>query len=163
MTGMITDRSATTIIAQMLYLDAEDPAAPMTLRIDSPGGVATSTLAIYDAIQHVKAPVCTAVAGVAGGTAILIAVAGASGHRTATARSLYRFVRFRFRYRSEAAGRECDRLVDAFAAAIGRHTQLDRRAVARAMDREERMHALVALRRGFVDHVGGGDLLDGGR
>ena len=77
----IIDAVANSIIAQMLFLVSQDPKKDIQLYINSPGGVLTSALAIYDTMQYIKCPVsCVCVGSAASGAAVLLA-AGTKGKR----------------------------------------------------------------------------------
>lgn len=83
LTGPIVDGSANLVIAQLLFLASQDPKKDICLYINSPGGVVTSALAIYDTMQYVKCDISTLCLGqAASGGAILLA-AGAKGKRYA--------------------------------------------------------------------------------
>src|SRR6187399_3488876 len=79
----IEDHLANLIIAQLLFLDAEDPERDISLYINSPGGVVTSGLAIYDTMQYLRAPVSTICIGMAASQAAVLLSAGAKGKRYA--------------------------------------------------------------------------------
>jgi ATP-dependent Clp protease protease subunit len=79
----IEDNIANLVIAQLLFLDAEDPERDISLYINSPGGVITSGLAIYDTMQYVRAPVSTICIGMAASMAAVLLAAGAPGKRFA--------------------------------------------------------------------------------
>ena len=79
----INDDVANLIIAQMLYLESEDPDKEIYFYINSPGGVVSSGLAIYDTMQYIKPPVCTVCMGQAASMGALILAAGAPGKRFA--------------------------------------------------------------------------------
>ncbi len=79
----IEDHVANLIIAQLLFLDAEDPERDISLYINSPGGVVTSGLAIYDTMQYLRAPVSTICIGLAASMASVLLAAGAKGKRYA--------------------------------------------------------------------------------
>lgn len=79
--GSIDDHMANLIIAQLLFLEAEDPDKDVHLYINSPGGVVTSGMAIYDTIQYIKAPVSTICVGQAASMAALLLAAGEKGKR----------------------------------------------------------------------------------
>jgi len=79
----IEDHVANLIIAQLLFLDSEDPEKDISLYINSPGGVVTSGLAIYDTMQYVRAPVATICIGMAASMAAVLLAAGAPGKRYA--------------------------------------------------------------------------------
>lgn len=80
-TGEVHDEMANVVVAQMLYLEAEDPDADITLYINSPGGSVTAGLAVYDTMQYIKPDVATIVAGQAASMGSFIAMAGAPGKR----------------------------------------------------------------------------------
>jgi ATP-dependent Clp protease protease subunit len=79
----IDDHMANLIIAQLLFLEAEDPERDISLYINSPGGVVTSGLAIYDTMQYLRAPVSTICLGMAASMASVLLAAGAKGKRYA--------------------------------------------------------------------------------
>jgi ATP-dependent Clp protease protease subunit len=79
----INDDVANTIIAQLLFLESEDPDKDINLYINSPGGVVTSGLAIYDTIQFMKAPVSTICVGQAASMGAVLLASGAKGKRFA--------------------------------------------------------------------------------
>jgi ATP-dependent Clp protease protease subunit len=77
----IVDPVANSIIAQMLFLASQDPKKDIQLYINSPGGVLTSALAIYDTMQYIKCPVSTVCIGSAASGAAVLLSAGAKGKR----------------------------------------------------------------------------------
>jgi ATP-dependent Clp protease, protease subunit len=77
----IDDGVANTVIAQLIHLESENPDAPINLYINSPGGSIPAMLAIYDAMQFVRAPVETTCVGQAVATAAVLLAGGAPGHR----------------------------------------------------------------------------------
>lgn len=77
----INDDVANTIIAQLLFLESEDPDKDINLYINSPGGAVSSGMAIYDTIQFLKAPVSTICVGQAASMGALLLAAGAKGKR----------------------------------------------------------------------------------
>ncbi len=79
--GAVNDEVANLIIAQLLFLEAEDPKADITLYINSPGGVVTAGLAIYDTMQYIKPDVSTLCIGQAASMGALLLAAGAPGKR----------------------------------------------------------------------------------
>ncbi len=79
----VNDTVANLIIAQLLFLESEDPDKEITLYINSPGGVITAGLAIYDTMQYVRCPVATVCLGQAASMAAVLLAAGASGRRRA--------------------------------------------------------------------------------
>ena len=79
----VEDNVANLIIAQLLFLESEDPEKDIQLYINSPGGVVTSGLAIYDTIQYLRAPVSTICIGQAASMGAVLLAAGATGKRYA--------------------------------------------------------------------------------
>lgn len=81
--GPVDDNVANIVIAQMLFLASEDQKKPIKLYINSPGGVVTAGMAIYDTMQFVKPPVETVCVGMAASIAAFLLAAGEKGHRIA--------------------------------------------------------------------------------
>jgi ATP-dependent Clp protease protease subunit len=79
----IDDNVANLVIAQLLFLEAEDPDKDIYLYINSPGGVASAGLAVYDTIQFLKTDVCTICMGLAASAAAILLAAGSKGKRSA--------------------------------------------------------------------------------
>jgi ATP-dependent Clp protease protease subunit len=79
----VDDDVANVVIAQMLFLESEDPDKDINLYINSPGGSVTAGMAIYDTMQYVKPPVATICMGQAASMAALLLAAGAKGKRSA--------------------------------------------------------------------------------
>lgn len=85
--GPIDDHIANLVIAQLLFLEAEDPDKDIHLYINSPGGVVTSGMAVYDTMRYIKAPVSTICVGQAASMAALLLAAGEKGKRYSLAHS----------------------------------------------------------------------------
>lgn len=83
LSGEINDAVANTVVAQLLFLDAQDPDKDIFLYINSPGGSVTAGMAIYDTMNFVNADVQTIVIGMAASMGSLLATAGAEGKRYA--------------------------------------------------------------------------------
>lgn len=81
--GAVTTDSANLIIAQLLYLDAEDTDKDINLYVNSPGGMVTAGLAVYDTMQYVKSPITTICMGMAMSFGALLLAAGTKGKRYA--------------------------------------------------------------------------------
>jgi ATP-dependent Clp protease protease subunit len=81
--GLIDDHVANSVIAQLLLLDHEDPKKDIKLYLNTPGGSVTAGLAIYDTMQHVKAPVSTICVGIAASMGAVLLAAGQKGKRYA--------------------------------------------------------------------------------
>jgi ATP-dependent Clp protease protease subunit len=83
LTGPIHDEVATLVVAQLLFLEADNPKKEINLYINSPGGVVTSGLAMYDTMQFIRCPVVTLCVGQAASAGSLLLCAGAPGMRFA--------------------------------------------------------------------------------
>jgi ATP-dependent Clp protease protease subunit len=83
MTGQVFDEMASLICAQLLFLESENPSKDIAFYINSPGGVVTSGLAIYDTMQYIRSPVSTVCIGQAASMGSLLLTAGAPGKRFA--------------------------------------------------------------------------------
>jgi ATP-dependent Clp protease protease subunit len=79
----VDDNVANLIVAQLLFLEAEDPAKDINLYVNSPGGSVTAGLAIYDAMQYIKADVSTICVGQAASMSAVLLAAGTAGKRYA--------------------------------------------------------------------------------
>ena len=77
----VTEQSASLVVAQMLFLESENPNKPMNFYINSPGGLVTAGMAIYDTMQFIKSPVHTTVMGQACSMGSFLAMAGEPGQR----------------------------------------------------------------------------------
>lgn len=86
-TGPIEDGLASLITAQLLFLESENPKKEIAMYINSPGGIVTSGLAIYDTMQYIRSPVSTACIGMAASMASLLLAAGEKGMRFSTPNS----------------------------------------------------------------------------
>ena len=82
-TGPVEDGMSTLIVAQLLFLEAENPKKEISMYINSPGGVVTSGLAIYDTMQYIKSPVITLCLGMAASMGSFLLMAGEKGQRIA--------------------------------------------------------------------------------
>ena len=79
----VTDLTANIVVAQLLFLEAEDPGKDIHLYINSPGGMVTAGMAIYDTMRYIKAPVSTICIGMAASMGAVILTAGERGKRIA--------------------------------------------------------------------------------
>ncbi len=79
----VDDNIANTVVAQLLFLESEDPDKDINLYINSPGGVVSAGLAIYDTMQYIKCPVSTICIGQAASMAAVLLTGGAAGKRIA--------------------------------------------------------------------------------
>uniref|UniRef100_A0A0C9QMB3 ATP-dependent Clp protease proteolytic subunit n=1 Tax=Wollemia nobilis TaxID=56998 RepID=A0A0C9QMB3_9CONI len=79
--GAIDDDTASVVVAQLLFLESENPEKPINLYINSPGGVVTAGMAIYDTMQYIRSPVSTLCVGQAASMGSLLLTAGTKGER----------------------------------------------------------------------------------
>ncbi len=83
LSGSIDDGMANTVVAQLLFLEMDNPSADISLYINSPGGSVTAGMAIYDTMQHIKSPVRTVCVGMAASMGAFLLMAGEKGKRMA--------------------------------------------------------------------------------
>ncbi len=83
LSGPITDPTANTVIAQLLFLEQEDPKKDIKLYVNTPGGIVTAGMAIYDTMQYVKCDVATICIGMAASMGAVLLAAGTKGKRFA--------------------------------------------------------------------------------
>ncbi|BAT91107.1 hypothetical protein LR48_Vigan08g189000 [Vigna angularis] len=81
--GPISDDTAHVVVAQLLFLESENPSKPINMYVNSPGGAVTAGLAIYDTMQYIRSPVSTVCMGQAASMGSLLLAAGARGERRA--------------------------------------------------------------------------------
>jgi ATP-dependent Clp protease protease subunit len=81
LSGAVTEQVCNVIVAQLLFLESEDPESDITLYINSPGGSVTAGMSVYDTMQFIKPDVSTVVMGQAASMGSLLACAGAEGKR----------------------------------------------------------------------------------
>lgn len=83
LTEEVTDQLASTVVAQLLFLESQDPTKPISLYINSPGGSVTAGFAIHDTMRHIKCPVHTICMGMAASMGAFLLTAGEKGKRFA--------------------------------------------------------------------------------
>ena len=154
----IEDHVANLIIAQLLFLDAEDPERDISLYINSPGGVVNSGLAIYDTMQYVHAPVSTICIGMAASMAAVLLASGAKGKRYALPNSRIMIHQGSGGFRGNAADaiiqmREWEHLVEVNHQILSRHTGQDLDKVKKDTDRDYFMSGEQAKDYGIIDLV----------
>lgn len=153
--GAINDSMASLVIAQLLFLEDEDPAADINLHIDSYGGVVTAALAIYDTMQDIKTDVRTVVCGQAAGMALMLAVGGTRGKRDVRAGSTLSFTPFRGQDSAENAkqAEEIERLTEKVCSLLGECIDRSAGQVAFLNERSAQFDAAAAVQAGLVDRV----------
>ncbi len=158
----IEDNVANLIIAQLLFLESEDPEKDIQLYINSPGGVVTSGMAIYDTMQYLRAPVSTICIGQAASMGAVLLAAGATGKRYAlpNARIMIHQGSGGFRGNTpdvEIQMREMMHLTDNLMKILADHTGQDFDTVKRDSERDKFMSADEAKAYGLIDEVFAGN------
>ena len=154
----IDDQIANLIIAQLLYLDSQDPDKDVYLYINSPGGVITAGMAIYDTMQYIGADVATICVGQAASMGAVLLAGGAKGKRRslANARVLIHQPLGGFRGQAsdiEIHAREILRWKDLLNKTLSDHTGQPIERIAEDTERDNIMTAPEALEYGLLDEV----------
>lgn len=154
----IDDHIANLIIAQLLYLEREDPERDISLYIHSPGGVITSGLAIYDTMQLIRPDVSTICLGMAASMGTVLLCAGAKGKRYALPNSTVHMHQAIGGVHGQAAdieieAREIIRVQNKIREILSRHTGQTIERIARDSDRNFYMSAEQAVEYGLVDEI----------
>jgi ATP-dependent Clp protease protease subunit len=154
----IVDTVANVIIAQLLYLEREDPDKDINMYIQSPGGVISSGLAIYDTMQLVKPEVSTICVGMAASMATVLLCAGAKGKRYALPNSTIHLHQAVGGAQGQAAdvviaAREIARQQDVIKDIIVKHTGQPLEKVTHDTDRDFYLNAVQAVDYGIVDEI----------
>ena len=154
----IEDNVANLIIAQLLFLESEDPEKDIQLYINSPGGVVTSGMAIYDTMQYLRAPVSTICIGQAASMGAVLLAAGAKGKRYALPNSRIMIHQGSGGFRGntpdvEIQMREMLHLTDRLMHVLADHTGQEYEKVKRDSERDYFMSAEEAKTYGLIDEV----------
>lgn len=154
----IDDHVANLVVAQPLFLESEDPDKDISLYINSPGGVISSGMAIYDTMQYVKCPVSTICVGQAASMAAVLLAAGAPGKRFALPYARVMIHQPSGGSQGQAAdieiqAKEILRLKDILNRILVQHTGQPLKRIAADTDRDFFMSAEEAVRYGLVDRV----------
>lgn len=154
----VDDEIANAIIAQVLFLESDDPDKEITLYINSPGGLVTAGLAIYDTMQYVRCPVATVCLGQAASMAAFLLCAGTPGMRRALPHSRIMIHQPLGGYRGQATdieihAREILALKHRLNEIMASHTGRTVEEIARDTERDNFMSAEKAREYGLVDHV----------
>ncbi|TKJ43793.1 ATP-dependent Clp endopeptidase, proteolytic subunit ClpP [Candidatus Aerophobetes bacterium Ae_b3b] len=154
----IDDNVANTVIAQMLFLEVEDPKKDMKLYINSPGGLVTSGLAIYDTMQYVQPDVSTICMGQAASAAALLLAAGAPGKRLSLPNANILIHQPMGGARGQASdvgiqARQILRIKDRLNEIFVEHTGQSKEKIERDTDRDFYMTAEEAKEYGLIDKV----------
>ena len=156
--GPVEDGMASLICAQLLHLEAENPKKEIQMYINSPGGVVTSGLAIYDTMQYIKSPVITLCLGMAASMGSFLLMAGQKGNRIALPNSRIMVHQPSGGFRGQAS--DIERHAEDIIKTKRRlneiyvhHTGRTYEEVEKTLDRDHFMSAEEAKAWGIVDHV----------
>ena len=156
--GPIDDNVANAVIAQMLFLEAEDPDKDIHLYINSPGGVVTAGMAIYDTMQYIKPDVSTICVGSAASMGAVLLTAGAKGKRYALPYARVMIHQPLGGVQGQASeieihAREILRMREELNGILASRSGQDIEVVARDTDRDNFMSAQDAVEYGLIDEV----------
>ncbi|MBS7457666.1 ATP-dependent Clp endopeptidase proteolytic subunit ClpP [Coralloluteibacterium stylophorae] len=156
--GPVDDHVANVIVAQMLFLEADNPDKDISLYINSPGGVVTAGMAIYDTMQFIKPDVSTICIGQAASMGALLLASGAAGKRHALPHSRVMIHQPLGGFQGQASdidihAREILTLREKLNAILAQHTGQDIEQIARDTDRDRFLSADAAKEYGLVDSV----------
>lgn len=154
----IDDQVANAVIAQLLFLESEDPKKDIKLYINSPGGSVTAGLAIYDTMQYIKADVVTICVGLAASMGAFLLAAGAKGKRFALPNSKMMIHQVMGGAQGQASdvqiqAEEIIRVKNNLNQILAKHTGQTLKKVEEDTDRDRYMTADEALKYGLIDKV----------
>ena len=154
----MNDDMANIIIAQLLHLEAENPKNDIYMYINSPGGVVTSGLAIYDTMQYIKPDICTICLGQAASMGALLLAAGTHGKRSALPNSRIMIHQPLGGVQGQATdieihAKEIIKIKERINKIISMHTGKSIKQVEKDSDRNFFMDAQEALKYGIIDEV----------
>ncbi|MBT2253141.1 ATP-dependent Clp protease proteolytic subunit [Brucella abortus] len=156
--GPVEDGMSMLVCAQLLFLEAENPKKEINMYINSPGGVVTSGMAIYDTMQFIRPPVSTLCMGQAASMGSLLLTAGATGHRYAllNARIMVHQPSGGFQGHASDIERHAQDIIKMkrrLNEIYVKHTGRDYDTIERTLDRDHFMTAQEALEFGLIDKV----------
>lgn len=156
--GEVEDHMANLVVAQLLFLESENPEKEISLYINSPGGVVTAGLAIYDTMQFIKPDVSTLCIGQAASAAALLLCAGAEGKRYCLPNSRVMIHQPLGGYRGQATdieihARETLAVRERLNNIMAKHTKKTPDEIMRDTERDNFMSAEQAARYGLIDKV----------
>lgn len=158
LTGEVEDHMCSLIVAQLLFLESENPDKEISLYINSPGGVVTAGLSVYDTMQYIKPKVGTLCIGQAASMGSLLLMAGETGMRYATPNARIMIHQPSGGFRGQASdieihAQEIINLRHRLNNLYVKHTGQKLPIVEKAMDRDNFMSAEAALKFGLIDTI----------
>jgi len=156
--GPVHDDMATVIVAQLLFLEAENPSKEISMYINSPGGVVTSGLSIYDTMQYIKPKVSTVCIGQAASMGSLLLTAGEPGMRFSLPNSRIMVHQPSGGYQGQATdimihAQETQKLKDRLNEIYVKHTGQKLKSVVEALERDNFMSPEEAKDWGLIDEI----------
>lgn len=156
--GPINDQVANSVIAQLLFLASKDPEKEIQLYINSPGGVVTAGLAIYDTMQYVKCPISTVCVGMAASMAAVLLAGGTKGKRFALPNSEILLHQVMGGVTGEAVeieitAKQIMKIKDKINRILAKHTGQPLERIEKDTDRDFYLSAQEAKEYGLIDEV----------
>ncbi len=154
----LTDEVANVLIAQFLFLESEDPDKDINLYVNSPGGLVTAGLAIYDTMRYIKPDICTLCMGQAASMGAVLLAAGTGGKRYALPHARILIHQPMGSFQGQASdvaiqAKEILRMRESLNEILATHTQRDMETIQKDTDRDFFMGGQEAKDYGIVDHV----------
>ncbi len=154
----MNDEIANLLIAQLLFLESEDPDKDINFYINSPGGVVTSGLAVYDTMQYINSDIATLCIGQAASMAAVLLAAGTAGKRYALPNSrimIHQPMGGSHGQASDIAiqAKEILRMKDTLNKILASHTGKELKRIQKDTDRDFFMSGMEAAKYGIIDHV----------
>jgi ATP-dependent Clp protease protease subunit len=156
--GPIHDGMSHLIVAQLLHLEAENPSKEISMYINSPGGVVTSGLSIYDTMQYIKPKVSTLVVGQAASMGSILSVGGEKGMRFSLPSSRIMVHQPSGGFQGQASdimihAAETQKIKDKLIDIYVKHTSQTKKSVEKALDRDNFMSPEEAKEWGHIDEI----------
>uniref|UniRef100_A0A7N0TPD2 ATP-dependent Clp protease proteolytic subunit n=1 Tax=Kalanchoe fedtschenkoi TaxID=63787 RepID=A0A7N0TPD2_KALFE len=156
--GPISDDTAHVVVAQLLFLESENPSKPIHMYLNSPGGAVTAGLAIYDTMQYIRSPINTICLGQAASMGSLLLAAGAKGQRRALPNATIMIHQPSGGYSGQAKDltihtKEIVRIWDSLNGLYAKHTGQPIEVIQKNMDRDYFMTPTEAKEFGIIDEI----------
>ncbi|KAI7732894.1 hypothetical protein M8C21_015372, partial [Ambrosia artemisiifolia] len=156
--GPISDDTSHVVVAQLLFLESENPSKPINMYLNSPGGAVTAGLAIYDTMQYIRSPINTICLGQAASMASLLLAAGAKGERRSLPNATIMIHQPSGGYSGQAKDitihtKQINRIWDSLNALYAKHTGQPVDVIQKNMDRDYFMTPQEAKEFGIIDEV----------
>lgn len=157
-TGVVEDHMASLMVAQLLFLESENPKKEIAMYINSPGGSVSAGLAVYDTMQYIRCPVATACVGMAASMGSLLLAGGEKGMRFATPNARIMMHQPSGGFRGTAAdierhGEDILKIKRRMNDIYVKHTGQDLATVEKTLDRDTYLDADEAREFGLIDQV----------